>query len=783
MTCAFVLTAIFSWISCWTDNPTMSTFACIGNSATIACMNLYRWPHADEVVVVPQFFWSLLIISGNFDLSFAYKSGMGMIALFTTLIVAIFDPILEVNTTLPLLLGATAVHIIFNYYTTQVDKTKGVINAHGASMILAGTFAYHMSSELIDMISSPGYAREGGYSILKAAFFALVGLAAAGAFRQEIDMKETLEILVEARAKEIMLQADRLRVVEHALQASETAIAITDSEQKVMWSNSALERLTHIDAKAIQSTLLLHALGITTNGVQEATHEWFSKDTTTQNEVVVHSMNLHIEISPFPSEGRDGRDSNDTSRFLVVLKDITGERARERAEKAAVREALAAQAMQESMQTLSHELRTPLQGIMGMTSLMLDDDKMPNNVIECMTVVMTSARLLLTLINNMLDLRKCETSMMDEFQLTPMNLSQALTTAVDFCRPFAGITEAKLCFPTSGLSQLTVKSNGLRFQQVMINLISNAIKYTSAGSSVSMNVQVMTVEEANALAWKALIAGTSEEDESADGPVPSADSKVAVVSVSDIGPGIPEEQKSHIFGKFSQLDTTPTNSIGGGSVGQPAGTGLGLHLCLQFVHRMHGKIWANNNAGGQGSTFSFCLPMVADRDIVVVNTTPETSESMRASPTSVVYASYIDRCNVLVVDDSIINLKVLDRILKRVGVGKVTVASSAKAALEAIEKDTFNLVLTDLQMPEMSGVELTTIILGPGRGEATKPLVVGLTAQVSESVDARCRSVGMIDVLHKPITAAQMHHFFESMGTRFATQLATQNGRLAALKL
>jgi CheY-like chemotaxis protein len=86
-------------------------------------------------------------------------------------------------------------------------------------------------------------------------------------------------------------------------------------------------------------------------------------------------------------------------------------------------------------------------------------------------------------------------------------------------------------------------------------------------------------------------------------------------------------------------------------------------------------------------------------------------------------------------------------------------------------------------MPEMSGVEFTTIILGPDRGEVTKPVVVGITAEVSESVDARCRSVGMIDVLHKPITASQMHQFFESMGSKFATQLATQNDKLAPPEL
>ena len=249
---AFAWTALSSWLSYLSGNPLISTLACIGNSATIASMNLYRWPHADEVVVVPQFLWSLLIVSGNLSLTFGYKAAMGMIAFATALLVVIFSPLLQIGDSLPLLLGATAVHILFHYYTTLAGKSGSIISAHGASMVLAGTFAYHMSSELITIISSPGYAKEGGYSILKAAFFAVVGLAAAGAFRKEINIKETLEVLVEERAKEIMKQADRLRVVEHALQASETAIAITDSKQRILWANSALERLTQMHNDELQ---------------------------------------------------------------------------------------------------------------------------------------------------------------------------------------------------------------------------------------------------------------------------------------------------------------------------------------------------------------------------------------------------------------------------------------------------------------------------------------------------------------------------------------------------
>ena len=117
-------------------------------------------------------------------------------------------------------------------------------------------------------------------------------------------------------------------------------------------------------------------------------------------------------------------EEEDKELSMVVLKDVTERRARLRAEKIAERESLVAKAMNESMQTLSHELRTPLQGIMGITSLLLEDKSLeaPSEVMECMSMVMTSSRLLLTLINNMLDTQKCDAGRMDQFTLGPVAL-------------------------------------------------------------------------------------------------------------------------------------------------------------------------------------------------------------------------------------------------------------------------------------------------------------------------------------------------------------------------
>lgn len=329
------------------------------------------------------------------DASLLLLSGMAVISLTNALLVALYSPLVRVEDALPLLLGATAVHILFHYYAmSQVRSERQLVSAHGASIVLAGTFAYHVSNEIMNIYSTPGYATTGGYSILKAGFFASVGLAAAGDFRREIDVKESLELLVQERTREIVKQAERLRMVGLALGASETAIAITDLEQQIVWSNAALEILTDLKATQLQTQSLFEALHLTHEDVKKFSG-CFDEKATLQAEVIVNGKSICAEVSPFPFvEGKECKGQN--VRFLVALKDITEQRARARAEKAAVRESMLAQAMSESVEMLSHELRTPLQGIIGMTSMLLDDATLSEEVQESMAVVMASSRLLLT---------------------------------------------------------------------------------------------------------------------------------------------------------------------------------------------------------------------------------------------------------------------------------------------------------------------------------------------------------------------------------------------------
>ena len=175
---------------------------------------------------------------------------------------------------------------------------------------------------------------------------------------------------------------------------------------------------------------------------------------------------------------------------------------------------------------------------------------------------------------------------------------------------------------------------------------------------------------------------------------------------------------------------------------------------------MNGNIWVNNNENGPGATFSFYLAV--HESFKPVQPNKLVAQRHPVSPTMVTQSKTFFPSRVLVVDDTIINLKVLERMLLRLGVGKVTCASSGKAGLAEMERDHFDLILTDLQMPEMDGIEFTKIILEEARkNHRTPPIIVGVTAGVSNSTEQRCLEAGMVRVLHKPITCSQMQDFFE----------------------
>lgn len=432
---------------------------------------------------------------------------------------------------------------------------------------------------------------------------------------------------------------------------------------------------------------------------------------------------------------------------------------RERAEYTAQQENLRVETMKESIECVSHEMRTPMQGIMGTVSLLLnkDDtgDPLSEDTRESLSIVMASAGLLLTLINNMLDVRKCDANMMSKFALSDISLLSSINDALTFSKPLAFISNVHLKMEPASLSKTStfVRADTLRLQQVLINLISNAVKYTSKGSTVEVSARISTLGEVQTSIQNALANGGEQPDWAQK----HESAPIAVISVSDQGRGIPPEECKKLFKRFSQLTQQSTHKLGGNSVGQPSGTGLGLSLCVKFVHLMGGNIWVTNNPEG-GAKFSFGLPSASSSD-----SADELSGSATRKPSSErTPSSLLSEYRVLLVDDTMINRKVFKRMLVRIGVGLAVTAESGDRALELLQEQEFDLMITDIQMPGMSGFELTEKVRDEEIVLKKKPLVVGLTAETSSDLNIRCASCGMANVLHKPITVVELQEYLEN---------------------
>lgn len=358
---------------------------------------------------------------------------------------------------------------------------------------------------------------------------------------------------------------------------------------------------------------------------------------------------------------------------------------------------------------------------------------------------------------------------MEEFTLASLKASGPIKDAISFCLPLASISNVNIVTDLRTAENAIVTSNALRLQQVLINLVSNAIKYTKRGSDICIQIRSTTLGSVKSMISNA-IASSKNGDDGGYGD----ESAVLVFSVSDHGPGIVLDQADRLFRRYARLDTEPTRTLGSNNVGQPSGTGLGLHLCQLFVERMNGRIWVTNNGKDVGgSCFSFYLPLVScaahniieDPGMLNINSRvsfchPNLIDKQGGLDETKDEGSVFDR-RVLLVDDTLINRKVVGRMLKKIGISNPVIMESGKEALEELSTNRYDLVITDLQMPGMSGTELSAAIQDMNN-ESTLPIVVGFTADTSSDAAERCSKSGMSDVLYKPITLWEMKEYFET---------------------
>ena len=384
------------------------------------------------------------------------------------------------------------------------------------------------------------------------------------------------------------------------------------------------------------------------------------------------------------------------AKIFAEMATSIAEMAKIKAENATILAENAMKAKQQFLSNMSHEIRTPMNAIIGFTKVVLKTDLTVKQR-EYLTAIKLSGDALIVLINDILDLAKVDSGKMT-FEQTPFKLAMSISAMLHLFETKIQEKNLDLVIQYDKNIPSVLVGDPVRLHQIILNLVSNAVKFTSKGK-ITVIVNLL-----------------SQDDEKA----------TVEFAVTDTGIGIQENKIATVFENFQQA-TSDTSRLYGG-------TGLGLAIVKQLVQSQGGTIHVKSKVD-EGSTFSFTLSF------------RKTKADAPAEEEILEHAEEIKGIKVLVVEDIALNQLLMKTVLDDFGF-ECDIAANGKIAIEKLQYNTYNIILMDLQMPEMNGFEATQYI----RGTMNLSIpIIALTADVTTVDLAKCTAVGMNDYLAKPI--------------------------------
>ncbi len=373
---------------------------------------------------------------------------------------------------------------------------------------------------------------------------------------------------------------------------------------------------------------------------------------------------------------------------------------------------------------MSHEIRTPLNGIVASTELLLREPDLPAAATTYARFVAESGGLLVNLIGDVLDFSKIEADRL-ELEINSFSLTDLLDDIAALANAQADAQHLDLRLDLDPTLPRHFRGDGLRLRQILLNLTSNAIKFTPNGGTIDITVS---------------------------SPTPTADPTPLCFEVRDSGIGMDQATRLRVFNRFTQADTSTTRCYGG--------TGLGLAISSRLVQMMDGRLEVES-AVGQGSTFSFTIPLPA----CAVGPTP-LAESNRISDDLGLH--------VLVAEDNAINRRIISSQLAKLGCTCIA-AANGEDALDALRQGPLpDVILMDCHMPRLDGWETTLRIRAAlvedrtsiEREQLQALPIIALTALARPEDRARCFASGMSGFLSKPIQLTELHNALNSLARR-----------------